>query len=99
MNEETESPQIVAILNVLMGGAAQPALECVLGLNFHTLGAFVYFVPDDFAASADNHFKRGLRKLLIQNLSIFKIVFNEDFGVVVRAFAPFLAVPVHVIPA
>ncbi|MCP5470430.1 MAG: hypothetical protein H7A36_08015 [Chlamydiales bacterium] len=82
-----------------MGGAAESALEDLTGLDFLPLGALVDLVADDLAALADDSVEWGLGQLLEQDLRVLEVLVHEDLGVVVRAPASLLAVPVHVVPA
>lgn len=82
-----------------MDVSAEPTLEDVFGLDLHSLRALAHLVPDLRAVVANVVLRVVFGQLFEKLLGPLEVLLDEDFGVVVSALGPLLAVPVHVIPA
>jgi len=79
--------------------AAQPALEHVFGLYLHAFGTLADFVTDLGAIVADIVLWVRFGELFKQLFGALEVFLHEDFGMVVCALGPFLAIAIHVVPA
>lgn len=88
----------VAVIHKIVCISTKSTLEDVLTLNFNSFWAFGYFMSDLSTIITNIISWLMFKQIFIQQFRLLKILLHKYFWMVVRTFASFFAIPVHVIP-